>query len=174
VPQLAARGGRLALALVLVAALAGLAARSVLAFDRGRHRAAAAAVLAAPDAVTRTLPAAGGAPPGAGGELRFRPGVWLSVVRLHGLEPVAGHDRYLIFLRNWAGWTLAGTARPDAAGAARVGFAAEPRPPTIFEVIVTRGVDNATSVPHGRPVLHWYDQALAPARARPFDFARGA
>ena len=173
-PQPVTRGGRLALAVLLAAALAVVAVRSARAFDQGRHRAAAAATAAAPDvAVRRLAPVPGGAA-GAAGDLRFRPGVWLSVVTLRQLQPVAGHERYLVFLRNWAGWTLAGAARPDAAGAARLGFAAEPRPPTIFEVIVTRAVDNATSVPHGLPVLHWYDQSLAPPRARPFDFARGA
>ena len=51
--------------------------------------------------------------------------------------------------------------------------AAEPRPPTIYEVVVTRAVDDATSIPHGQP-LHWFDASLAPPRARQFDFARGA
>jgi len=39
---------------------------------------------------------------------------------------------------------------------------------------VTRGVDGATSVPHGEPVLHWYEPELAPRKAAPFDFIRGA
>jgi hypothetical protein len=108
------------------------------------------------------------------GRLSYRPGTWLSVVDLEGLGPVAGDERYLVFLRNWAGWTLAGAARPDPAGTAQVRSAAEPRPPTIYEVVVTRAVDDATSVPHGEPVLHWFDPALGPPRARPFDFARGA
>jgi hypothetical protein len=115
-----------------------------------------------------------GAPGTPGGRLAYRPGTWLTVVELRDLEPVAGDERYLVFLRNWAGWTLAGAARPDAAGAAQVRSAAEPRPPTIYEVVVTRAVDDATSVPHGQPVLHWYDGSIAPPRARPFDFARGA
>ena len=96
------------------------------------------------------------------------------MVDLQGLAPVAGDERYLVFLRNWAGWTLAGAARPGADGAVQVRSAAEPRPPTIYEVLVTRAVDDATSVPHGRPVLHWFDASLAPPRARQFDFARGA
>ena len=115
-----------------------------------------------------------GAPGTPGGRLAYRPGTWLTVVELRALEPVAGDERYLVFLRNWAGWTLAGAARPDADGAAQVRSAAEPRPPTIYEVVVTRAVDDATSVPHGQPVLHWYDGSIAPPRARPFDFARGA
>jgi len=41
-------------------------------------------------------------------------------------------------------------------------------------VVVTRGVDDATSVPHGEPVLHWYDPGIAPPKAGPFDFVRGA
>jgi hypothetical protein len=111
---------------------------------------------------------------GAGGRLSYRPGTWLSVVDLRGLDPVAGDERYLVFLRNWAGWTLAGAARPDPDGTAQVRSAAEPRPPTIYEVVVTRAVDDATSVPHGQPVLHWFDASLGPPRARQFDFARGA
>jgi hypothetical protein len=109
-----------------------------------------------------------------GGRLSYRPGTWLTVVDLRGLPPVSGKERYLVFLRNWAGWTLAGAARPDASGTAQVRSAAEPRPPTIFEVVVTRAVDDATSVPHGQPVLHWFDPDLGPPKARPFDFARGA
>jgi hypothetical protein len=112
--------------------------------------------------------------PGASGRLSYRPGTWLSVVDLQGLAPVAGDERYLVFLRNWAGWTLAGAARPGVDGAAQVRSAAEPRPPTIYEVVVTRAVDDATSIPHGQPVLHWFDASLAPPRARQFDFARGA
>ena len=117
-------------------------------------------------------PAAGG--PGAEGRFSYRPGIWLSVVDLEGLEPVTGNERYLVFLRNWAGWTLAGAARPGADGTAQVRSGAEPRPPTIYEVVVTRAVDDATSVPHGEPMLRWFDASLGPPRARPFDFARGA
>jgi hypothetical protein len=120
---------------------------------------------------------AGGAvhsPGDPGGRLSYRPGTWLSVVELEGLEPVAGDERYLVFLRNWAGWTLAGSTSPRADGTAQVRSGAEPRPPTIYEVIVTRAVDDATSVPHGQPVLQWFDASLAPPKARRFDFARGA
>ena len=78
-----------------------------------------------------------------------------------------------MFLRNYWGWVLAGALRPDAGGAAELRSGAEPRPPTIFEVLVTRGVDDATSVPHGQPVLHVFEPSIAPARARPFDFTRG-
>ena len=109
-----------------------------------------------------------------GGRLAYRPGTWLTVVDLQGLEPAAGDDRYLVFLRNWAGWTLAGATRPGADGKTQVRSAAEPRPPTIYEVVVTRAVDDATSVPHGEPLLHWFDGSIAPPRARQFDFARGA
>jgi hypothetical protein len=115
-----------------------------------------------------------GPTPGASGRLSYRPGTWLSVVDLEGLDPVAGDERYLVFLRNWAGWTLAGAASPGPDGSAQVRSAAEPRPPTIYEVVVTRAVDDATSIPHGRPVLQWFDASLGPPRARPFDFARGA
>ena len=83
-------------------------------------------------------------------------------------------ERYLVFLRNWAGWTLAGATRPGPDGVAQVRSAAEPRPPTIYEVVVTRAVDDATSIPHGQPVLQWFDASLGPPKVRKFDFARGA
>jgi hypothetical protein len=174
-PRRAPTAARLA-ALALVVAVGWLGFRAVRAFDQDRHAAEAAAVVAAADAVSHRLPAAPGVAleAGATGELRYRPDTWLTVVDLRGLAPATGGQRYLVFLRNWAGWTLAGAARPDAAGAAQVRSAAEPRPPTIYEVVVTRAVDDATSVPHGQPVLHWYEPSLAPPRARPFDFARGA
>ena len=162
---------RLVLLVVVVVAVAWLGFRAVRAFDQDRHAAQAAAVLAAPDRVIYRLPPVANQ---AAGELSYRPGTWLSVVGLRGLEPVAGHERYLVFLRNWAGWTLAGAARPGADGTAQVRSGAEPKPPTIYEVVVTRAVDDATSVPHGQPVLHWFDGSLGPPRAVPFDFARGA
>jgi hypothetical protein len=169
---------RLVVILALVLAVAWLGFRAVRAFDQDRHAAEAAAVLAAPDKVTHELlpvPVAPARPDiGPGGRLAYRPGTWLSVVDLQGLEPMAGNERYLVFLRNWAGWTLAGAARPGADGRAQVRSGAEPRPPTIYEVVVTAAVDDATSVPHGQPVLHWFDGSLGPPRARPFDFARGA
>jgi hypothetical protein len=122
-------------------------------------------------------PAAGGVPGAvhspADGRFSYRPGTWLSVVDLEGLQPVAGDERYLVFLRNWAGWTLAGAARPGPDGGAQVRSAAEPRPPTVYEVVVTRAVDDATSIPHGQPVLQWFDGSIGPPRARPFDFASG-
>jgi hypothetical protein len=188
---------------LLVVAVGFLGFRAVRAFDQDRHAADAAAVLAAPDVVTYRLPPAPagrrappprdpGAPeragspePGrvpadvhspnadAGGRFSYRPGTWLSVVDLEGLAPVAGDERYLVFLRNWAGWTLAGAARPGPDGTAQVRSAAEPRPPTVYEVVVTRAVDDATSIPHGQPVVQWFDASLGPPRAIRFDFARG-
>jgi hypothetical protein len=167
------RGPRLALVALLVVAVAWLGFRAVRAFDVDRHTAEAAAVLSAPDAVTHQLPPIPGAA-GVEGQLSYRPETWLTVVDLQGLEPVAGDERYLVFLRNWAGWTLAGAATAGPDGEAQVRSAAEPRPPTIYEVVVTRAVDDATSVPHGEPLLHWFDGSIAPPRARQFDFARGA
>jgi hypothetical protein len=166
---------RLVLVLVPVVAVAWLGFRAVQAFDQDRHAAAAAAVLAAPDKVSHELPPVQAAsPPGTpGGQFAYRPGTWLSVVNLQNLEPAAGDERYLVFVRNWAGWTLAGAARPAPDGTAQVRSGAEPRPPTIYEVIVTRAVDDATSIPHGQPVLQWFDASLAPPMARRFDFARG-
>jgi hypothetical protein len=178
---------RLLLVVVLVVAVAWLGFRAVRAFDQDRHAREAAAVLSAPDTVTHPLPPApdrqpGGvlgdvhSPGGNGAEGRFshRPGTWLSVVELEGLDPVAGDERYLVFLRNWAGWTLAGAARPGPDGTAQVRSVAEPRPATVYEVVVTRAVDDATSIPHGQPVLQWFDASLGPPRARQFDFAVGA
>jgi hypothetical protein len=162
------------IAVLLVLALGWLGFRAVQAFDQDRHAAEAAAVLSAPDRVSHQLPPVPDAVHSHGGRLSYRPGTWLSVVDLEGLEPVSGDERYLVFLRNWAGWTLAGATRPGPDGVAQVRSAAEPRPPTIYEVIVTRAVDDATSVPHGQPVLQWFDASLGPAKARKFDFARGA
>jgi hypothetical protein len=169
---------RLLLVVLLVVAVAWLGFRAVRAFDQDRHAREAAAVLSAPDTVTHPLPPAPGealdAVDGAGGRFSHRPGTWLSVVELEGLDPVAGDERYLVFLRNWAGWTLAGAATPGPDGTAQVRSAAEPRPATVYEVVVTRAVDDATSIPHGQPVLQWFDAALGPPRARRFDFALGA
>ena len=169
---------RLVLVLVVVVAVAWLGFRAVRAFDQDRHTAEAAAVLAAPDKVSYDLPPVPVFPSrpdiGPSGRFAYRPGTWLSVVDLQGLEPAAGDGRYLVFLRNWAGWTLAGAARPGPDGTAQVRSRAEPRPPTIYEVVVTWAVDDATSVPHGQPVLHWFDGSLGPPRAVPFNFARGA
>ena len=187
-------------AVLLVLDVGWLGFRAVRAFDQDRHAAEAAAVLSAPDRVSYQLapvspgqasppPPDAGAPeregsprPGGalgavhspGGRLSYRPGTWLSVVDLEGLSPVAGNERYLVVVRNWAGWTLAGAARPGPDGVAQVRSAAEPRPPTIYEVVVTRAVDDATSIPHGQPVLQWFDASLGPPKARKFDFARGA
>jgi hypothetical protein len=169
---------RLVLVLVVVVAVAWLGFRAVRAFDQDRHAAEAAAVLAAPDKVSYDLPPVPVVPSRPDiwpkGQFAYRPGTWLSVVDLRGPEPEAGDGRYLVFLRNWAGWTLAGAARPGPDGTAQVRSRAEPRPPTVYEVVVTWGVDDATSVPHGQPVLHWFDGSLGPPRAVPFDFARGA
>jgi hypothetical protein len=169
------RGARLALVLLLALAVGWLGFRTVRALDQDRHRAQAAAVFAAPDAVAYPLQPVPGRPQVAatGGELRYRPGQWLTVIRLHGLAPVSGRERYLVFMRNYYGWVLAGALHPDAAGDAELRSDTEPKPPTIYEVVVMRGVDDATSVPHGEAVLHWYDPTNAPPRAAPFDFARG-
>ena len=170
---------RLLLVVVLVVAVAWVGFRAVRAFDQDRHARDAAAVLSAPDTVTHPLPPAPGGALDAvhspGGRFSHRPGTWLSVIDLEGPGPEPDPaERYLVFLRNWAGWTLAGAARPGPDGRAQVRSRAEPRPPTVYEVVVTWGVDDATSVPHGAPVLHWFDGSLGPPRAVPFDFPRGA
>ncbi len=162
----------IAIAGVLILALvAFLAVRGRFAFDQRRHLEAAAKVLAAPDVVTSVLPpTAAGRAQGISGTLRFRPRGRLSVLTFRGLPPVVGHERYLVFLQNHGGWLLAGAALPDANGNAEIRFAAEPRPITIYEVVVTRDVDDATSLPHGAPLLHWFGSAVAPRGAVPFDF----
>ncbi|HZD68848.1 MAG TPA: hypothetical protein VFA45_08005 [Actinomycetes bacterium] len=158
-----------------MAALALLAVRGAEAFDQRRHAALAREVTRAADTVTRQLPAVGaGARDGVRGRLQYRPRTWLSVVSLEGLPATGGRERYLVFLHNWSGWMLAGAVSADARGQAQVRFGGEPRPPSIFEVIVTRAVDDASSDPHGTPVLHWFDASLAPRRAVPFDFDRGS
>jgi hypothetical protein len=168
---------RLVVLVLLAVTLVWLGVRAVRAFDQDRNAAEAAAVVSAPDKVTYALPPVPAFPSrpdvGPGGRFSYRPGTWLSVVDMEGLEPVSGDERYLVFLRNWAGWTLAGAARPGPGGEAQVRSGAEPRPPTIYEVVVTRAVDDATSIPHGEPVLQWFDASLGPPRARPFDFAKG-
>ena len=101
---------------------------------------------------------------------------WDRTVRLFqaGAPEFVPGERYLVFVRNWAGWTLAGATTPGPDGTAQVRSAAEPRPATVYEVVVTRAVDDATSIPHGQPVLQWFDASLGPPKARRFDFALGA
>jgi hypothetical protein len=163
---------RLGLLLLLALLTVWLGLRAVPSFDADRHRAAAASLLRAADLRSVELAALpAGAAAGVGGRFQYRQDGWLSVVSLRGLPPVGGDERYLVFLRNWGDWTLAGAARPDSRGEAEVRFGAEPRPRTVYEVIVTRDVDNAVSFPHGEPLLHWYDPSRAPRDKRPFDFA---
>jgi hypothetical protein len=163
---------RLGLLLLLAALAVWLGLRATRAFDADRHRAEAASLLHAPDLRSFDLPALpAGRAAGMRASFQHRQDGWLSVVRLRGLPPVGGDRRYLVFLRNYGDWTLAGVARPDARGDAEVRFGAEPRPRTVYEVIVTRDVDNAVNVPHGEPLFHWYDPARAPRDKRPFDFA---
>jgi hypothetical protein len=158
-------------AVLVLGLLAFLGVRGRLAFDQQRHQEAARAVLTAPDVITRTLPpTSAGRALGISGTLRFRPRGRLSVLTFHGLPPTAGNERYLVFLQNYGGWLLAGAARPDARGNAEIRFAAEPRPATIYELVVTRDVDDATSLPHGAPLLHWFGRGVAPRGAIPFDF----
>lgn len=168
------RSARLAaICVVVVAVVAFLGVRASAAFDQQRHLADARAVIEAPNVITRHLPPTpAGRAEGVSGTLQFRPHAWLSVLSFHGLPPVTGDERYLVFLQNWGGWLLAGAAKPNADGSAQVRFAAEPRPATIYEVLVTRDVDDATSLPHGAPVLHWFGRHQAPHGAIPFDFDR--
>jgi len=168
------RRTRIAATAVLVVALAGwLGWRGFELFSPARNAAAARAVVSAPNVITHYLPGLPTAP-GASGTLQYRPHQWLSVVTLQGLTPVSGHERYLVFLHGYSGWTLAGAAKPAPDGSAQVRFAAEPRAVSIYEVFVTRAADDATSIPHGTPVLHWFDPVHAPPRVRPFDPAHPA
>jgi len=161
---------RLAAVVALAAAVAFLGVRAVQVFDPDRDRAAARAVTSAPDVVTRELT---GVEPGAGGRLQYRPHGWLSVLTLEGLAPLRGEERYLVFARNHRGWVLIAGVRPGADGTAQVRYGADPFPMSIFEVFVTRGVDDASVIPHGTPVIHWYDAVRAPRGAHPFDLAKG-
>jgi hypothetical protein len=157
--------------LALALLLAWLGVRASQAFDQRRHVELARQVTTAPNTVTRELTTMGtGAREGVRGRLQYRPGTWLTVVSLQGLPPTSGHERYLVFLHNWTGWLLAGAVEPDRRGDAQVRFAGDLRPPTIFEAIVMRASDDASSDPHGTPLLHWFDASLAPRRAIPFDF----
>ncbi len=167
-----ARSARIGLVLLAVALTVWLGVRAVADFDVGRHRAEASALLRAPDLRVFDLPPfSAGKAEGISGRFQHRPDGWLSVVTLRGLPPAAGGDRYLVFMRNWGGWVLAGAVRPDARGEAQLRYAAEPRARTVYEVIVTRGADDAANIPHGEPLLRWYDRSRAPRRAGPFDFS---
>ena len=112
---------RLVLLALLAVAVVWLGFRAVRAFDQDDNAAGAAAVLSAPDKVTYRLapvpdgraapsPPDDGAPeregspqPGTvrdgvhspGGQLTYRPGTWLTVVDLEGLEPVDGEVQKL-------------------------------------------------------------------------------
>ena len=92
--------------------------------------------------------------------------------RAGGLDPVAGDERYLVFLRNWAGWTLAGAARPGPDGTAQ---ALGGRAPARHRLRGggDPGGRRRHQHPHGQPVLQWFDASLGPPRARRFDFALG-
>ena len=167
-----ANRARIGLVLLAAALTVWLGVRAATALDVDRHRAEANAVLRAPDLRTFDLPAfPAGKAAGISGRFQHRPDGWLSVVTLRGVPPVGGDDRYLVFMRNWSGWALAGAVRPDGRGEAEVRYGAEPRARTIYEVIVTRGVDDAANIPHGEPLLRWYDRTRAPRRAGPFDFS---
>jgi hypothetical protein len=162
-----ARGALGAAALAL---LTLLGVRGAQAFDQRRHIELARQVTTAGNTVTRQLPPVGaGERAGVRGRLQYRPGTWLTVVTLSGLPPTSGHERYLVFLHNWTGWQLAGAVRGDARGDAEVRYAGDLRPPTIFEVVVARDADDASSDPHGAPLLHWFDASLAPPRTIPYD-----
>jgi hypothetical protein len=166
-----ARGALAGAALLALLALLGV--RGAQAFDQRRHLALARQVTTAAGTVTRQLPPVGaGRLAGVRGRLQYRPGTWLTVVTLSGLPPTGGRERYLVFLHNWTGWQLAGAVEPDARGGAQVRFAGDLRPPTIFEVVVARDADDASSDPHGVAVLHWFDATLAPPRTIPYDPAR--
>jgi hypothetical protein len=158
---------RVTLAVAAVALLAWLGVRTGPAFDVHRHQAAAAAVRRAPNVVTWPLrPSPALRASGLRGSFQHLPRGWLSVLTLQGLEPVRGKDRYLVFLRGHSGWSLAAAARPGPDGSAQVRFGAEPRASSVFEVLVTVAPDDAGTLPHGTPVLHWFDPRFAHAGPR--------
>lgn len=174
-----------------LAAVVGLGARLRWALDTQRHLAAAAEITNPPNPEVaaqvvsyplrppQPLTLAGEPrgeeagrreerPDGPRGALRYRMGRWLTVVDLANLPPVEGEERYLVFLRSMSGWVLAGATRPGTDGTAQVRFGADPRPEQVFEVLVTRDVDDADSVPHGTPVLHWVNPEVTRAGVTPW------
>jgi hypothetical protein len=171
---------RVVAGLVSLTLLAALGVQAVFAFSAGRHRAEAANLLRPTDPavaarlISRSLTPDPSArlPAGAGGELRFDPTGPLSVFRMYGLPQPPGDERYLIYVRDGGGSALAGAARPDRAGTAVVGFAGEPQPDAIYEVLVTRAVDDADSSPHGDPMLRWIDPEVRQFGVRPWVVTR--
>ena len=163
--------------MVLVVAVAWLGFQAVRAFDQDRHAREAAAVLAAPDTVTHPLPPApGGVPdavtaPAAGSRTGPGPGCRWWSWRVSNRSP--GTSGIWCSCATGPGGRWPGRPGPGPTGTAQVRSAAEPRPATVYEVVVTRAVDDATSIPHGQPVLQWFDASLGPPRARRFDFALG-
>jgi len=177
-PKSAAR--RVAAGLLGLTLLAALGVQAAFAFNPGRHKAEEAALLHPTDAalaarlVTRRLVPEPGAqlPAGAGGELRYDPKGSLSVFRMYGMPQPPGDERYLVYVRDGGGSALAGAARPDRAGNVIVGFAGEPQPRGIFEVLVTRAIDDADSSPHGDPLLRWFAPEAGQSGIRPWEVTR--
>lgn len=177
-PKSAAR--RVVASLVSITLLAGLGVQAAFAFSTGRHQAHADALIHPTDpAVVARLkahpltPEPGAVlPAGAGGEFRFDYSGPLSVIRMFGLPQPTGDERYLVFVRDGGGWALAGAARPGPGGMAMVRFAGEPQADAIFEVIVTRAVDDADISPHGVPVLRWLDPEARANGVKPWPVNR--
>jgi hypothetical protein len=177
-PKSASR--RVAAGLVSLTLLAALGVQAAFAFSTGRHRSAAAGLIHPTDpalaarlkAFPLTPEPGARLPAGAGGEFRFDYSRPLSVVRMFGLPQPPGDERYLVYVRDGGGWALAGATRPGPDGAATVRFAGEPQADAIFEVIVTRAVDDADISPHGDPVLRWLDPEARGHGVRPWEVNR--
>ena len=154
---------RLAVLVLLAVALVWLGVRAVRAFDQDRHAAEAAAVLSAPDKVTyelvrvshnRMSGPAGGSPTGPGPGCRWS--TWRGSNRTSGIWCSCATGR---------GGRWPGRPRPGPDGTAQVRRAAEPRPRDDLRGGGHPAVDDATSIPHGQPVLQWFDASLGPPGA---------
>jgi len=177
-PKSASR--RVAAWLIAVTLVAALAAQAAFAFDTSRREAEAAKLLDASDPavaarlVSHPLVPEPGAelPAGAGGEFRYDPEGDLSLFILYGMPRPPADQRYLVYVRDGGGSALAGAARPDADGDVVVRFGAEPQPDGIFEVLVTRTIDDADSSPHGVPMMRWFDPEVARFGLTPWEVHR--
>jgi hypothetical protein len=171
---------RVAVWLVAVTLIAALAAQAAWAFDTGRREADAARLLDPSDPAIAArlvshplLPEPGAdLPAGAGGEFRYDPEGELSLFILYGMPQPPRGERYLVYVRDGGGSALAGAAKPDVRGDAVVRFGAEPQPDAIFEVLITRAIDDADSSPHGEPLLRWFNPEVARFGLTPWQVAR--
>ena len=158
------RGGLLALRAHLAPLVAALAAVAVVGAVLARLSAERAersrderalTVLTSSDSQALRATAAPGAPETAHGVYRFRPGVPLAVMTFSNFPPPPVGRSYQAWVRHGAVWTPLGTARPNAAGAARLiaEGAAFARPPDA--VVLTVEGTAAGREPQGPVLIRW-------------------